>query len=60
MARIYANKCEYEGLNFNKVPNVQKAKVKKLIEEDGYVIKSDGTVVKVVAYAVEGETEKES
>lgn len=46
MARIYATACEKDGKNFNTVPNKLKASVQAIIEEDGYVIQADGTVVK--------------
>ena len=45
MARIYANKCELEGKNFNTVPKKIANDVRALIEADGYVILEDGTVV---------------
>ena len=49
MARIYATACEKDGKNFNTVPDKPKgfkAKVRAIIEADGFVILEDGTVVK--------------
>lgn len=54
MARIYATSCERDGKNFNKVPKKLQEQVREIIEEDGYVILDDGTVVK----AEEEETEE--
>lgn len=46
MARIYATSCEKDGKNFNDVPARLRPQVRRIIEEDGYVIEEDGTVVK--------------
>ena len=46
MARIYATSCEKDGKNFNEVPTMLKPQVRKIIEDDGYVINEDGTVTK--------------
>lgn len=46
MARVFATACEKDGKNFNTVPKSMQAKVRKLIEDDGYIIQEDGTVVK--------------
>lgn len=48
MARVYANLCEKGGRNFNTVPANLQEKVRQIIEEDGYVINPDGTVVPAV------------
>lgn len=48
MARIYANLCEKGVRNFNTVPSNLQPEVRRLIEEDGYIINPDGTVTKVV------------
>lgn len=45
MAKIYATACEKDGKNFNTVPKALQAKVRALIEADGYVILEDGRVV---------------
>lgn len=46
MARIYATSCERDGKNFYDVPARLRPQVKKIIEDDGYVINEDGTVTK--------------
>ena len=48
MARIYANLCEKGVRNFNTVPSNLQPEVRRLIEEDGYIINPDGTVTKVI------------
>lgn len=45
MVKIYATACEKDGKNFNTVPKTMQKKVKAQIEEDGFVILDDGTVV---------------
>ena len=45
MARIYATSCEKDGKNFYTVPKSLQNKVRAIIEEDGYIIEKDGTVV---------------
>lgn len=45
MARIYATSCEKDGKNFYTVPRLLQNKVRAIIEEDGYIIEGDGTVV---------------
>lgn len=42
----YATSCEKDGKNFFDVPKRLQPQVRKLIEEDGYVINEDGTVTK--------------
>ena len=46
MARIYANLCEKGVRNFFSVPSNLQDQVRAIIEDDGYIIKPDGTVVK--------------
>lgn len=46
MARIYATSCEKDGKNFFTVPKRLQDQVASIIEADGYIIESDGTVVK--------------
>lgn len=46
IAKLYADKCENRGLNFNSVPKSKQKEVKAIIEEDGYIILEDGSVVK--------------
>lgn len=46
MAKIYATACEERGKNFNTVPAKIAEQVRAIIENDGYIIKEDGTVVK--------------
>jgi len=43
----YAISCEKDGKNFFDVPKRLQPQVRKLIEEDGYVINEDGTAYKV-------------
>ena len=45
MARIYATSCEKDGKNFYTVPKSLQSKVRTIIENDGYIIEEDGTVV---------------
>lgn len=46
MAKIYAKSCEKDGKNFFTVPEKLQDEVRKIIEEDGYVINKDGTVTR--------------
>lgn len=46
MARVYATSCEKDGKNFFDVPLRLRPAVKKIIEDDGYIINEDGTVTK--------------
>lgn len=46
MVKVYARSCEADGKNFFTVPKTLQSKVRIQIEEDGYVILDDGTVVK--------------
>lgn len=48
MARIYANLCEKGLRNFNNIDPKLQSEVRRLIEEDGYVINEDGTVTRKV------------
>lgn len=47
MARVYATSCEKDGKNFFTVPKRLQPQVRKIIEDDGYIINEDGTVYKV-------------
>ena len=47
IAKLYADKCENRGLNFNSVPKSKQKEVQAIIIEDGYEIIKDGTVVKI-------------
>lgn len=46
MVKVFASACEKDGKNFYTVPKSMQKKVKAQIEEDGYVILEDGTVIK--------------
>lgn len=46
MARVYATSCERDGKNFFDVPARIRPQVRKIIEDDGYIINEDGTVTK--------------
>lgn len=46
MVAKYVRKLEEGTMNFNDVPKLWSAKVRKQIEADGYVINDDGTVTK--------------
>lgn len=48
MARVYASACKRKNnpKNFNTVPAELSDEVRSIIENDGYVINEDGTVVK--------------
>lgn len=46
MVKVYARACESDGKNFYSVPKSMQTKVKAQIEEDGYIVLEDGTVVK--------------
>ncbi len=46
MNRVYATACEKDGKNFYTVPSKRQAAVREIIEEDGYTILEDGTVIK--------------
>lgn len=46
MAKLYARKCEQDGLNFNDIPGKWQYATRQIIESDGYVINADGTVTK--------------
>lgn len=45
MVKVYARSCESDGKNFYSVPKTLQAKVKAQIEEDGFIILEDGSVV---------------
>jgi len=45
IAKIYATSCERDGKNFYTVPEDLQVVVKKIIENDGYEVLEDGTVV---------------
>ena len=45
MARIYATSCEKDGKNFFTVPVRLQVQVRAIIENDGYIIMEDGTVI---------------
>jgi len=46
MARIYATSVERGEKNFYDVPKRLRPQVRKIIEDDGYIINEDGTVTK--------------
>lgn len=48
IGKLYADKCENRGLNFYSVPKSKQDEVRYIIENDGYEILDDGTVVEVV------------
>lgn len=43
--RIYFTACIKDGKNFNTIPKKIQPQVRELIEDDGYEILEDGTVV---------------
>ena len=45
IAKIYATSCERDGKNFYTVPEDLQVIVRKIIENDGYEILEDGSVV---------------
>lgn len=45
MAKVYANLCEKGAINYNKVPENLKKQVREIIENDGFTINPDGSVV---------------
>lgn len=47
MAKVYSRLCEKGEKNFYDVPKKLQNDVKAIIEEDGYTILEDGSVVKV-------------
>ena len=57
MVKVYARACESDGKNFYSVPKSMQKKVKAQIEEDGYIILENGTVVKDMPLSEEVEEE---
>ena len=53
IAKIYATSCERDGKNFFSVPVRLQDKVKEIIENDGYEILKDGTVIKAAVQVSE-------
>lgn len=49
MVSLCVRLCKYHNKNFNEVPNKIKDKVRAVLEEDGYIILDDGTVIKDMA-----------
>lgn len=45
ISRIFATSCELDGKSFFTVPKRLQEEVRKLIENDNYVINEDGSVV---------------
>lgn len=43
--RVYATACEKDGKNFFTVPKKRQEAVRVIIEEDGFIIQEDGTVI---------------
>ena len=47
MVAKYVRKIEEDGMSINSVPNLWREKVRKQVEEDGYVFDENGIATKV-------------